>query len=121
MRKISFFLTRPQVLARIKRVTRRVGWDFAMSGMKLQPVEKCQGLKAGEHQVPLGCQIILVSVRKEPLTRLIDDPAYGAIEAALEGFPGWTGQQFVDFICKQPGVYPARQLNRLEFDYLGEA
>ncbi len=118
MRKISFFLTKTQVIQRQKRVTRRVGWDFATAGMHLQPVEKCQGLKAGEHQVLLGGPIVLVSVRKEPLTRMIYDPAYGAVEAELEGFPGWTGQQFVDFICKQPGVFPARELNRLEFDYV---
>lgn len=117
MRNISFFLTKAQILAKTKRVTRRVGWEWAEAGMLLQPIEKGQGLKAGETIVRLGCPIILISVRPEPLTAMIVDPAYGAAEAALEGFPDWTGQQFVDFICKQPSVFPERELNRLEFDY----
>lgn len=119
MRNISFFLTQAQILARTKRVTRRVAWGAARPGMLLQPIEKGQGLKAGESVTKLGCPIKLVSVRAEPLSLLITDPVYGATEAALEGFPDWTGQQFVAFICKQPGVFPERILNRLEFEYVG--
>lgn len=110
-------LTKDQIKARTKTVTRRFGWLFAETGMLLMPVEKCMGLKAGESMVPLCGAIRIVSTRREPLRRMIDDPEYGAEEARLEGFPEWTGQQFVDFFCKQPGAYPNRTVNRLEFSY----
>jgi len=117
LRNISFFLTRDQILARIKRVTRRVGWSHAIPGMMLQPIYKGQGLKAGESVERLGCPIIVKDNRPERLTELIRRPTYGEEEAALEGFPEWSGRQFVDFLCKQPGVYPERELNRILFDY----
>lgn len=117
MRNISFFLTRDQILRKIKRVTRRTGWAHAVPDMRLQPIEKGQGLKAGEKVVKLGCPIVILDNFPEALTELIRRPSYGEEEAALEGFPGWTGRQFVDFICKQPGVFPERELNRLYFDY----
>ncbi len=117
MRRISFMLTKEQIRARTKTVTRRLGWEFAKAGMLLLPVEKCMGLKAGESMVPLCGPIQLVSTRFEPLQRLIDEPEYGTEESRLEGFPGWTGEQFVEFYCKQPGAYPQRSVNRLEFEY----
>lgn len=111
-------MTQRQILARIKTVTRRVAWDHAIAGMLLQPIQKGQGLKAGEKVLRIGGPIRVVSVRPETLVRLTEDPDYGRAEAALEGFPEWTGQQFVDFICRQPGVWPERVLNRIEFEYL---
>lgn len=117
MRRISFMLTQDQIKARTKTVTRRLGWDFARAGVLLLPVEKCMGLKAGQAMVALCGPILIISTRCEPLRRMIDEPDYGAEEARLEGFPDWTGQQFVDFYCKQPGVYIGRSVNRLEFAY----
>ena len=117
MRLMSFSLTTDQVRRRIKRVTRRIGWDFLRPAMMVQPIEKGMGLKAGEAIVRVGSPILIVSTRWEPLTRLIDEPRYGSVEAELEGFPGWSGEQFVEFICRQPGVYPERELNRIEFSY----
>lgn len=118
MRNISFFLTTDQIRARTKTVTRRIGWENLRAGTVLRGIVKGQGLKAGEAVQPL-CEIRVVSATREPLARLIDDPAYGAAEAALEGFPGWTGQQFVDFICaKNTGCFPERVLTRIQFEYV---
>lgn len=110
-------LTKDQIRAGTKTVTRRLGWLFAQEGMLLLPVEKCMGLKAGEAMVPLRGPIKLISVRQERLSRMIDEPGYGTEEARLEGFPDWTGQQFVDFYCKQPGAFPNREVTRLEFSF----
>ena len=118
MRYISFFLTQQQVRDRIKTVTWRTGWGWVKKGEILQPIEKGQGLKAGQGYTFIGSPITILDNRPEPLSRLIEEPEYGSTEAALEGFPGWSGEQFVSFICKQPGVYPERVLNRLEFEYV---
>lgn len=118
MRRISFFLTQDQILAKTKTVTRRLGWNWVAPGTLLQPIQKAQGLKAGQQHVLLGGPIRVISIRPERLTELTERLEYGHAEAVLEGFPGWTGQQFVDFICKQPGVYPRRVVNRIEFAYV---
>lgn len=47
MRMMSFALTTPQMLARAKTVTRRVGWATLQPGTVLQAVEKSQGLGRG--------------------------------------------------------------------------
>lgn len=121
MRNISFFLTTDQIRARTKTVTRRIGWESLKPGTLLRAIVKGQGLKAGECIVPI-CIIRVVSVRREYLDCMIRDPAYGATEAELEGFPGWSGQRFVDFICsKNAGVYPERELTRIEFQYVDDA
>lgn len=54
MRRMSFMLTKEQVLNQTKDVTRRNGWAFLKPGDLIQPVEKCMGLKKGEKQVLLG-------------------------------------------------------------------
>lgn len=118
MRNISFFMTQAQIRKRIKRVTRRLGWENLMPGTRLRAIVKGQGLKAGE-SVEVICIIRVVSVRRERLDRMIEDESYGREEARLEGFPGQTGQQFVDFICKgNTGVYPERVITRIEFEYV---
>lgn len=94
MRNMSFALTTQQVRERRKTVTRRTGWHFAKPGMRVWAVEKAQGLKKGEHVVRLA-PIEFVTVRYEPLRRLIDDVAYGFQELRLEGF---------DFRNPMPGV-----------------
>lgn len=118
MRQISFFLTTDQVRTKTKTVTRRLGWESLAPGTVLRAIVKGQGLKRGEAVEPI-CEIRVTDVRRERLDRLIEDPAYGADEAEREGFPGWSGQQFVDFICaKNTGVYPRRELTRIQFEYL---
>lgn len=61
-------LTRDQILARDKDVTRRLGWCNLWPGEGLRACEKRQGLKKGEHVVQLA-HIRVVAVRFEPLPR----------------------------------------------------
>jgi len=59
-------LTKPQILARTKTVTRRVGWKHLKVGDLLQGVEKGMGLKAGETIKRLAV-IRVTDVRQERL------------------------------------------------------
>lgn len=120
-RNMSFALTTEQIKNRTKTVTRRVGWDFLQPGDIVNACVKCMGLKPGE-KVQRLAQIRVVSTRFEPLYRLIDQPEYGAVEAAKEGFDGWTGDQFVDmFLDHTPAKFGESTLvNRIEFEYVQE-
>jgi hypothetical protein len=46
---MSFSLTTQAMYAETKDVTLRLGWDLLKTGDIVQAVEKCQGLKKGEH------------------------------------------------------------------------
>lgn len=135
MRNISFMMTMEQVrrsfamaaavlksgAARpvpLKDVTRRDGWDFLNVGDQLRACEKCQGLGPGGKIVRLGV-IEVVSIRYEPLQRMLDNPIYGAEECRREGFPEMTPAEFVAFFCKgHKGVTPASIVTRIEFKYV---
>lgn len=111
-------LTQPQIRAKTKRVTRRVGWFNLKPGQLLQGCEKCQGIPPGGRMVKLGV-IRVESAVGEPLRRLIDDPAYGAAEVILEGFPEMTPEEFVSFFCKShKGCTPDTIVCRIAFDYV---
>lgn len=86
MRNISFSMTTPQHKDGSKDVTRRFGWWNLKPGDRLMAVEKAMGLKKGEKMVRLG-EIEIVSVRREPLNRMVLEPEYGAEEMRREGFP----------------------------------
>jgi hypothetical protein len=117
MRNISFSLTEAQFLDGSKTVTRRLGWKFLKPGNRLMGCRKCMGLKPGEKIVHLG-EIEVISATREPLSRMITDPAYGAAEARREGFPEMTGQQFVEMFCHHMKVTPAAILTRIEFRHI---
>lgn len=118
-RNMSFSLTTQQFRDRKKWVTRRLKWDNLASGDVLMGVEKAMGLKPGEKIVRLGL-IQIVSVRREPLQLMIDDPIYGVEEAYKEGFPDLTGAQFVEMFCKHMKCEPSFAPNRIEYDYVDE-
>lgn len=126
MRNISFALTEQQVRDRTKTVTRRIGWKTLKPATVLRGVEKAQGLKKGEHVVPL-CTIKVVDVRREPLSRISDSRTaeaqrYGAEECAREGFPRMTPAAFVMFFMKShPGCHPDTEVTRIEFEYVETA
>lgn len=113
MRNISFHLTRPQILARTKTVTRRVGWEWLEPGTLLAAVEKCQGLKKGGRVVRLAT-IRVLSVRRERLDAIT--PA----DCAAEGFPELSPAQFVAMFCQHMGCVRATKITRIEFEYEGE-
>jgi hypothetical protein len=117
-RNISFSLTTPQFRAQTKDVTRRLGWNAVKPGDILQGCEKCMGRKPGEPLVRLG-MIEVVSVRREPLMKMTQEPTYGAVECRREGFPRLSPREFVDFFCdSHPGCTPATEVTRIEFKYL---
>lgn len=102
----------------LKDVTRRMGWLLLIAGAVLAACEKCQGLGKGGKIKRLG-RIRVASVRRERLDLMIADPVYGAEEARREGFPGWTGAQFVEFFCAgHKGCTTDSIVTRIEFEYL---
>lgn len=122
MRNISFMLTKDQVVARTKDVTRRNGWANLKPGDVLRGVEKSQGLKKGEKIRPL-CTIRVVSVRREKLRRMTDDLEYGRTECVREGFPPPHEESdpavFVEFFCRShKGVTPDSEITRIEYGYV---
>lgn len=118
MKNISVALTEEQVLAREKDITRRLGWSTLKPGALLQPVRKGQGLKKGEKATPVGGPVRVLSVRREPLRRLLDDQAYGRAECVREGFPGLTPQQFVTFFMTTHACAVDQIVTRIEFAYV---
>ena len=117
MRNIAFSMTKDQVRARTKDVTRRVGWAWLKPGTLLRGVEKGMGLKKGEKVKELAT-IRVVDVRRERLDLLVD-PAlgdYGADEMRREGFPGLDPQDFMlRYLCS---VDPDALITRIEFEYV---
>ena len=121
MRNMSFSLTTPQVRARAKTVTRRLGWKFARAGDVYCAIEKGQGLKKGEKIVRI-CTIRVVSARSERLDRMTTDLDYGFAETAREGFPNGHPRhfpsEFVGMFCAHNGCDPFVIVTRIEFEYL---
>lgn len=118
MKNISFALTIRQIRERSKDVTRRLNWVDLKPGQRLQGCEKCQGLKPGEPLVRLAV-IEVVSVRREPLRRMLDDPRYGRREVRREGFGEMSRQEFVSFFCaSHHKCTPDTTITRIEFRYV---
>lgn len=121
MRNMSFMLTKEQILARSKTVTRRVGWKHLKDGVIIQPVEKGMGLRKGQKVVKLGGPIVVIKVRQESLDRLLisTNPIYGEKEMLLEGFPGLLPKDFIAMFCKtHKGCTPSTVITRIEFEYV---
>jgi len=108
---MSFGLTTRQMLERSKTVTRRIGWWNLRKGEELLAVEKCMGLKKGEHQKVLG-RIRVTGIVLGPLGGVTDE------DAVREGFPHLTGAEFVEFFCKSMRCKPEQVVARIEFEHL---
>jgi hypothetical protein len=115
MRNMSFSLTTEAVRRREKTVTRRLGWKNLKPGTYLQAVEQAQGLKKGEHVVPI-CKIRVVSVTPE---RLGDILAYflPMYELRKEGFPNTTLAEFITMFMDANHCTTDTMVNRIEFEY----
>lgn len=125
MRNMSFMLTTEQIRNETKSVTRRAGWVNLKAGDLICAVEKCQGLRAGEKLNRLKT-IKVVSVRREPLRAMTDDPEYGLAECVKEGFGDHPSLQwpseFVPFFCNSHrGCTPETEVTRIEFVYVAPA
>lgn len=110
-RNMSFSLTTNQFKTQTKTVTRRLGWWFLKNGDLVNGVEKAMGLKKGEKMNKL-CMIKIISTRKEPLSAITQD------DVIKEGFPNWTPDLFVHFLCHKHGIGPDTLVNRIEFEYV---
>jgi hypothetical protein len=67
--------------------------------------------------------IRVVSVRREPLRRMLEDPAYGRAEVRREGFHGHaeygTPARWVEWFCRtHRGSTPESTVTRIEFEYV---
>lgn len=93
-RLMSVAFTEQQVRDRTKTVTRRKGWTFLRPGDRLTLCRKVMGRKSGEPLVRIA-EVEIVTVWREPLCHLYDDPEYGRTEMELEGFPGLDPVEFI--------------------------
>jgi hypothetical protein len=117
-RYISFMLTQPQIRARTKTVTRRVGWKDLKPGTLLIAAEKCQGLGKGGKIKRLG-MIRVTAVRRERLDELLNNTGWGALGCKAEGFPDMTPSAFVAFFClSHKGCTPSTEVTRIQFEYI---
>jgi hypothetical protein len=113
VKRISFALTKPQLLDGSKTVTRRLGWPYAKAGDRFLAVSKCMGLKPGEQPDIYGT-VELLSVRREPLSAIDQD------DCRREGFPEMTPAEFVAFFCrvhKGQKCTPETEVTRIEFRF----
>ena len=115
-RNMSFSMTTEQYRNGTKDVTRRWSWEHAKPGDIVMGVEKAMGLKKGESMVRLGPAEI-VSVRREPLDRMVKEPEYGAEEMRREGYPfGLTDPAaFVERLARSAQKKPSDLITRIEF------
>lgn len=118
MRNISFALTTEQFKARTKTVTRRLGWAKLGPGDVLMGCVKCMGLKPGQKIERLG-KIRVVAVRREFLSDMLADSAYGRRECQREGFPRMRADEFIEMFCRShSGCTPETVVTRIEYEYL---
>jgi hypothetical protein len=104
-------LTKAQVLARKKIVTRRLGWWFLKPSDHVQPVEKGMGLKKGERVKLLGFPIEILSTRPERVDSITKQ------ECIQEGFPEMEPKDFIEMFCKHNKCKPDTIINRIFFLY----
>ncbi|MEU0876794.1 hypothetical protein [Nocardia brasiliensis] len=111
-RLMSVALTEPQVRARTKTVTRRMGWGYARPGERLTLCRKVMGRKRGEPLVRI-VDVRIVAVDRERLDAITPE------EVHREGFPGMTPAEFVTFFCAaHHGCAPESVVTRIEWRYL---
>jgi len=119
MRNMAFSLTTPQMRARTKKVTRRLGWEFLNPGDVVMAIVKGQGLGKGG-KVERIHPIRVKDVRREQIDQMLADVPYGIVEVAREGFPDMTPEQFVAMFCKHNRCLPETVITRIEFEHLSD-
>ncbi len=96
-----------------KDVRRTFGFRNLQPGALLKAAVRTQG------QLGVTIKVIrVVSVRKEALSKMVHDREYGQREAAREGYPYLSGEEFVNCFCKKFKVIPATPVTRIEFTYV---
>jgi hypothetical protein len=119
MKLISFSETWPQILARTKTVTRRIGCADWKPGERRQAVQKMRGLKKGQ-KVVRGPVLECVLNERQRIDFLICEPFRGIAlrEMDKEGFPGMNPCNFIAFFCKLNHCKPDQIVNRIMFKYV---
>jgi hypothetical protein len=118
MRRMAFSHTTPQIVQRMKTVTRRTGWRALKTGDLVRAVAKARGLKKGERAETLGV-LRVVNVRVEPLSRLLTDARYAEDELPREGFPCWSAWEFVELFTRANRLRDTDvEVTRIEFEYV---
>ncbi|WP_245714166.1 hypothetical protein [Nocardia vaccinii] len=111
-RLMSVSLTEPQVRARSKTVTRRMGWLMLQSGARLTLCRKVMGRRKGEPLVRI-VDVEVSAVRRERLDLITQE------EIAAEGFPQMSPAEFVEFFCaSHTGCAPDSTITRIQWRYL---
>lgn len=108
-RLMAVSATVPQVEARTKTVTRRVGWQFLHPGAQLVLVDR--NPRTGQPYRRLAT-VEVVSVARVPLW-LIDER-----DVAREGFPAWHPETFIRWYAKQFDIDRHDPVTRIEWTYL---
>lgn len=139
MRLMSFAATTQQMYDRTKTVTRRLDskgyWLRVLKpGTLVCAVEKGQGIPKGGQIQRIGV-IEIVDVRRECLAALAESIPRGmggnlppladihyhvpgrSNELLREGFPEWTGDEFVDLFCRINRCSPDVDVTRIEFKH----
>jgi hypothetical protein len=113
-RLMSVSLTEPQVVARAKDVTRRMGWLNLKPGDRLTFCRKVMGRKKGEPLIRI-VDVEVIATRREKLYMITDD------EVRREGFPSMSTHEFIDFFCaSHKGCRPDSLVTRIEWRYVEE-
>jgi hypothetical protein len=124
-RLMSVAMTADAVIERQKTVTRRLNWWEDRNGRRLLSAgdtltlcRKVQGRKPGE-PIDRLAEVEVISRRREPLIRLIEDRAYGLAEVEREGFLGMSPVDFVNtyFVVAQ-GMSVHAEVTRIEWRYV---
>lgn len=111
---MSFSLTKAQMRAGTKTVTRRLGWSNLKPGQRLLAVEQSMGLPLGARHVVIG-EIEVVSAYREPLYAILP----GELEE--EGFPEMSCDQFIDLFCTANRCAPTTTVNVIRFRHVDPA
>ncbi|MFI9538309.1 hypothetical protein ACIG56_34390 [Nocardia fusca] len=113
-RLMSVALTEPQVRARSKTVTRRMGWHVLKPGDRLTLCRKVMGRRRGEPLVRI-VDVRVLAVRRERLDEITPD------EVLAEGFPEMSPDEFIEFFCgSHKGCTPDSEVTRIEWAYLDQ-
>lgn len=113
MRFMSFSMTVDQMRARMKTVTRRLGWKNAKVGDRVMAVEKYRGVRV-EDRVELGV-IEFTEVARE---RLYLGVTSRHMDQVREGYPDMDPSEFVTMFCEKMRCHPADVVTRIAFQFV---
>ncbi len=112
MKKMSFYMAKEEFQNSTFDVTRRLAWSTLKVGDRVMAATSAVALPPGRRG-DLGV-IEIVSITREPLSKMEDDPVYGAEECRRTGYE-FSPREYVDFFCAITGCLPGHEVNRIQF------